>query len=122
LSPAAAGDTAPAGDNGPAGNTDLDVLKDGQPQYRIELRERELADFGPTCWWQQTSPDSHFTAGTICSRLTEDGRISISGHSLIRTSGGSRSEQTLASGEVLAAYREHFGISLDRVPSGKGAS
>jgi N-hydroxyarylamine O-acetyltransferase len=100
------------------GDTDLDVLKNGEPQYRIELRERELADFVPTCWWQQTSPDSHFTRSTICSRLTEDGRISISGHTLIRTSGGSRAEQSLASGEVLAAYREHFGISLDRIPGG----
>jgi N-hydroxyarylamine O-acetyltransferase len=106
----------------PAGDTDLDVLKDGQPQYRIELRERELPDFVPTCWWQQTSPDSHFTRSTICSRLTEDGRISISGHTLIRTSGGSRAEQTLAGDDVLAAYREHFRISLDRVPGGGGAS
>ena len=40
---------------------DVDVLKDGEPQYRIELRERSLADFLPTCWWQQTSPSSHFT-------------------------------------------------------------
>jgi N-hydroxyarylamine O-acetyltransferase len=99
-----------------SGDTDLEVLKNGEPQYRIELRERALADFVATCWWHQTSPDSHFTRSTICSRLTEDGRISISGHTLIRTSGGSRAEQSLASGEVLAAYREHFGISLDRVP------
>jgi N-hydroxyarylamine O-acetyltransferase len=113
---------AAAGDTGPARDTDLDVLKDGQPQYRLELRERELADFVPTCWWQQTSPDSHFTRSTICSRLTQDGRISISGHSLIRTSDGSRSEQTLAGDEVLAAYREHFGISLDQVPGGQGSS
>ena len=94
------------------------MLKDGEPQYRIELRERALADFEPTCWWQQTSPDSHFTRSTICSRLTPDGRISISGHTLIRTSGGVRDEQLLASDEVLVAYREHFGISLDRVPGG----
>jgi N-hydroxyarylamine O-acetyltransferase len=99
-----------------AGGSDLDVLKDGKPQYRIELRDRALADFVPTCWWQQTSPDSHFTGSSICSRLTPDGRISISGHTLIRTSRGSRAEQVLASDEVLAAYREHFGISLDRVP------
>src|ERR1700684_2018807 len=46
----------------------LDVLKDGQPQYRVELRERSLSDFAPTCWWQQTSPQSHFTQSTICSR------------------------------------------------------
>src|SRR5215469_3594990 len=87
---------------------DVDVLRGGRPQYRIERRERSLADFAPTCWWQQTSPESHFTHSTICSRLTEDGRISISGRTLIRTSGGSRTEQQLpGDGAVLAAYRDH---------------
>jgi len=101
---------------------DVDVLKDGAPQYRIELRERSLADFLPTCWWQQTSPSSHFTSATICSRRTDDGRISISGRTLIRTSGGARTERELgADAEVLAAYREHFGIVLDQVPAVAGA-
>jgi N-hydroxyarylamine O-acetyltransferase len=96
---------------------DVDVLKDGQPQYRVELRERSLADFGPTCWYQQTAPQSHFRAGTICSRLTSDGRISLSGQTVIRTSGGVRSEEELGSdAAVLAAYRDLFGITLDRVP------
>ena len=96
---------------------DVDVLKDGEPQYRVELRERSLADFVPTCWWQQTSPMSHFTEGTICSRLTEDGRVSISDRTLIRTSNGSRSEQQLPSDDLLlSAYRDHFGVALDHVP------
>ncbi len=96
---------------------DIDVVKDGQPQYRLERRERALADFVPTCWWQQTSPRSHFTRTVICSRLTGGGRVSISDHRLIRTEGGTRSEQHLPTDEaVLAAYRDHFGISLDRVP------
>jgi N-hydroxyarylamine O-acetyltransferase len=100
-----------------AGDGDVDVIKDEKPQYRLELRERSLPDFAPTCWWQQTSPASHFTRTTICSRLTDDGRISLSGRALIRTSGGSRTEQELGSDEeVLAAYRDHFGIVLDRVP------
>ncbi len=100
-----------------AADGDIDVLKDGQPQYRIELRPRALADFGPTCWWQQTSPLSHFTRETICSRLTADGRISVSGTNLIVTAGGSRTEQPLPSADaMLAAYREHFGIVLDRLP------
>ena len=64
---------------------DIDVLKDGKPQYRLETRERSLADCVPTCWWQQTSPLSHFTQSTICSRLTPDGRVSISGRMLIQT-------------------------------------
>ena len=59
------------------GEGDVDVLKDGKPQYRIEPKERSLADFIPTCWWQTTSPDSHFTQDIICSRLTKDGRVSI---------------------------------------------
>ena len=97
---------------------DVDVARDGQPQYRIERRERRLADFVPTCWWQQTSPDSHFTLSTICSRLTEDGRISLSGRTLIRTSGRSRTEQHLAADDaLLAAYRDHFGVILGRVPA-----
>ena len=102
---------------------DVDVAKDGEPQYRIERRERALADFVPTCWWQQTSPDSHFTGSTICSRLTAEGRISLSGRTLIRTSGGVRTEQDLGpDGAVLAAYREHFGIVLDRVPAVAGTA
>src|SRR5262245_46819965 len=96
---------------------DLDVLKDGQPQYRLETRERSLADCVPTCWWQQTSPQSHFTQSTICSRLTPGGRMSISGRMLIRTQDGARSEQRLDTDDaLLAPYRAHFGNTLSRLP------
>lgn len=97
---------------------DVDVLKDGKPQYRVETRSRQLDDFVPTCWYQQTSPSSHFTQSTICSRLTDDGRVSVSGRTLIRTSGGARSEEPLPDdAALLAAYREYFGIVLSRAPS-----
>ena len=101
---------------------DIDVLKDGKPQYRIELRGRSLPDFVATCWWQQTSPLSTFTQETVCSRLTEDGgRISISGRTLIRTSSESRTEDQLRGDDaLLAAYRDHFGIALDHVPVAAG--
>jgi N-hydroxyarylamine O-acetyltransferase len=96
---------------------DVDVLKDGAPQYRIERRERALDEFVPTCWWQQTSPQSHFTQGTICSMMTPEGRISIAGRTLIRTSGGARTEEQLSSDDaLLAAYRDYFGVSLPLVP------
>jgi N-hydroxyarylamine O-acetyltransferase len=96
---------------------DVDVSRDGQPQYRLELRERALEDFVPTCWWQQTSPESHFTASVICSRLTADGRISISGRRLIRTVSGQQAEEDLPDDQaVLAAYRDLFGIELTSVP------
>jgi N-hydroxyarylamine O-acetyltransferase len=100
-----------------AGAGDIDVLKDGKPQYRLETRERSLADCVPTCWWQQTSPQSHFTQSTICSRLTPGGRVSISGRTLIVTQDGTRTEQQLDSDDaLLAAYRDRFGVELSRVP------
>jgi N-hydroxyarylamine O-acetyltransferase len=54
----------------------------------------------------------------VCSRLLDGGRISLSGRTLIRTHGTNRTEEQLPSDDaVLAAYREHFGIVLDRVPA-----
>jgi N-hydroxyarylamine O-acetyltransferase len=106
-----------------AANGDIDVLKAGEPQYRIETRERDLVDFVPTCWFQQSSPASHFTRGTICSRLTEHGRISIAGSLLIETRDGDRSERSLEGPQaLLAAYREHFGVVLDHAPADPAAS
>lgn len=97
---------------------DLDVQCDGQPQYRLEARPRVLADFEPTCWWHQTSPRSHFTRSLTCSMPTGTGRITLSDRRLIRTGPGARQEELLGSDvDVLAAYRKHFGIVLDRVPS-----
>jgi N-hydroxyarylamine O-acetyltransferase len=96
---------------------DLDVIRDGQPQYRLEPRPRSLADFEPTCWWQQTSPRSHFTRSLVCSLLTGDGRVTLSDRTLIRTAGDRREERTLTGdAEALDAYRTWFGIVLDRLP------
>ncbi|MFE3885411.1 arylamine N-acetyltransferase [Streptomyces lydicus] len=96
---------------------DLDVLRDGDPQYRLEQRPRAYADFEAGCWWHRTSPKSHFTRSLVCSRLTGTGRVTLSGRTLVTTGAdGARDERELGEGEVLAAYREHFGIVLEREP------
>lgn len=100
------------------GEGDLDVLRDGTPQYRLEQRPRTFAEFEVGCWWNRTSPKSHFTRSLVCSRLTETGRITLSGRTLVTTGAdGTRAERQLGEGEVLAAYREHFGIVLEREPA-----
>jgi N-hydroxyarylamine O-acetyltransferase len=100
---------------------DLEVLRDGQPQYRVEGRPRSLGDFEATCWWHQTSPRSHFTQGPVCSRLTQTGRVTLSGRALVQTIGDQRQERTLTDdAEILEAYRSWFGIVLDRVPDRPG--
>jgi hypothetical protein len=46
------------------------------------------------------------------------GRVSISGRLLIQTRDGVRTEHRLDTDDVLlAAYRDHFGIALSRVPA-----
>jgi N-hydroxyarylamine O-acetyltransferase len=96
---------------------DLDVVRDGRPQYRLEPRPRSWADFAPTNWWQQSWPGSHFRSGPVASRQTPAGQVTVAGRTLIRTDGTGRTETALdTDAEVLAAYREHLGIELDRVP------
>ncbi|MDN3249050.1 MULTISPECIES: arylamine N-acetyltransferase [unclassified Streptomyces] len=102
---------------------DLDVLRDGQAVYRVELRPRVLGDFVSGAWWHSTSPRSHFLRSPVCSRLTEDGgRITLSGRRLTTTTpDGGREERELATDEeVLAAYRDRFGVHLDEVPAAPG--
>jgi N-hydroxyarylamine O-acetyltransferase len=97
---------------------DLDVAHNGSPVYRLDQRPRALGDFEATCWWQRTSPASHFRQSLVCSRLTGTGRVTLSGRKLVLTDGEDRREEReLGDGEILAAYREHFGIALDRLPA-----
>jgi N-hydroxyarylamine O-acetyltransferase len=101
----------------PAGAGDWDVYRNGVVQYRVEAHERELRDFDAMCWYQQTSPRSHFTRSLVCTRRTDEGRVTLSGRRLIITSAGGRSESSLESdSEVLEGYRRLFGIELERVP------
>jgi N-hydroxyarylamine O-acetyltransferase len=69
------------------------------------------------CNYHQTSPQSHFTRSRICSRATEEGRVTLSEMRLITTSlSGSeqiRQERTLSSeAEYADVLREQFGIVM----------
>ncbi|ONK14420.1 arylamine N-acetyltransferase [Streptomyces sp. MP131-18] len=96
---------------------DLELLRDGKPQLVIEQRPRVLADFEATCWYHRTSPLSHFTRSLVCSRLTEEGRVTLSGRTLkVTTAGGREATELPDEAAVLDAYRTHFGIELDAEP------
>lgn len=83
-------------------------------QYRFTLQPHEYADYAEMCRYHQTSPQSHFTRGRICSRATAEGRVTLSEMRFIKTSkDGERQERTLTSQEEYAAtLREHFGIEM----------
>ncbi|GLZ32431.1 N-hydroxyarylamine O-acetyltransferase [Lentzea sp. NBRC 105346] len=89
---------------------DIDVHQNGEPQYRLEPRERTLDQFIPTCWWMQTAPESHFLKEPMCTIALPDGRITFAGTKLIRTSGDSREETPVD--DVPAVLRKYFGVEL----------
>ena len=85
-----------------------------QPQYRFTLDPYNFPDYEDMCHFHQTSPESHFTRNRICSRATEDGRITLSGMRLITTKGALRDEVTMQSQEEYDhVLRELFGIVLN---------
>jgi N-hydroxyarylamine O-acetyltransferase len=89
---------------------------DWEPQYRFTLQPYSFADYEETCIFHQTSPDSHFTKGRICSRATEDGRISLSEMRLITTTGPQllRDERTLNDQEEYdRVLHDQFGIVMN---------
>ena len=82
-------------------------------QYRFTLTPRELADFAAMCRFHQTSPDTHFTQSRVCSRSTQDGRISLAADRLIVTEHGQRRELPIdGDAEYAVALRNFFGVVL----------
>ncbi len=83
-------------------------------QYRFTLQPYEFADYAEMCRFHQTSPLSHFMQKRVCSRITEEGRITLSETSFITTlKSGERTERAVTSQEDYAAIlSEHFGILM----------
>jgi N-hydroxyarylamine O-acetyltransferase len=91
----------------------LILMRDSEPQYRFALQPYGFADYEEMCRFHQTSPESHFTKNLICSRVTSEGRITLSGMKLITTSGPERQEQTLNDQkEYDRILRDQFGIVM----------
>ena len=88
---------------------------DWEPQYRFTLQPYTFADYEEMCRFHQTSPDSHFTKGRICSLATDDGRVTLSDMRLITTTGPQqfRDERTLTNQEEYdRVLLDQFGIVM----------
>ena len=85
-----------------------------EEQYRFSLQPRQLSEFEGMCRYHQTSPASHFTRQRVCSRATENGRITLSEKRLIITESGQRRERPVLECEYRAILAKHFGIRLDQ--------
>jgi N-hydroxyarylamine O-acetyltransferase len=79
-----------------------------QPLYEMTLSEQPLSAFAAMHRHHQTSPDSIFTKGLICTRATPTGRITLSRERLIVVDGAARRE-TVASDRD-QTLEQHFGL------------
>lgn len=86
------------------------VKKNGdgwQSEYVFSGVNRDLQEFAEMCEFHQTSPESHFTRGKVCSLLTLNGRKTLTDKRFIETKNGQKTETDIAS-------VEHFNEILER--------
>ena len=82
-------------------------------QYRLSLTPHRWADFTPMCQYHQTSPESGFTRGSVCSLATVTGRVTVAELRLLITSGGEKRETDLADEAArIAALWDYCGIMI----------
>lgn len=82
--------------------------------YRFTVQPRALSEFDGMCHYHSSSPESHFTQRLVCSRPTENGRVTLSDNKLILTEDHQRHETTLHSERQRRdALWRHFAIDLD---------
>lgn len=98
----------------PDGDRKLDEQVEWSTKYLFSLQGHPLDAFAPMNQHQQHAPDSHFRKQTVCSLLTVEGRITMSGGCLIETTiDGDRSEVTLSPDDRIRVLRERFGVEVD---------
>lgn len=76
--------------------------------YELTLEPRELAEFDGMYRFHQSSPESIFSKGLICTRATPTGRITLSDTTLTITEGSRRAESVVTDHDQ--ALQHYFGI------------
>lgn len=86
--------------------------------YRFFFTPHALVDYEAACHYMQTSPKTHFTQKRVCSRWSEQGRITVSEDKFIVTGwDGQRQEAAIASEKQFHdLLEEHFGITVKTYP------
>ncbi|WP_428909592.1 arylamine N-acetyltransferase family protein [Niallia sp. Krafla_26] len=66
----------------------------------------------PICVWTETSPDSKFNKIYFLSRVTEDGRITLSGDTLTIVNGSEKVKEKVEDCEISEVARRYFGLEI----------
>jgi N-hydroxyarylamine O-acetyltransferase len=94
----------------------LSMSSDGinyQAKYTFNLTETSIGSFGEMCIDKQTNPDSYFVKNTICTKPTNQGRVTLFNSKLIEKRNEERIITMIADGQHLRdQLKERFGIVL----------
>jgi N-hydroxyarylamine O-acetyltransferase len=92
---------------------DLQRLENAwKTKYRFTTEPKQLEQFAPMCEFNQTSPDSHFTKTNLTTIATKSGRITLSGNTLITTTGPSKQKKTISPAEISDVLEACFQLKL----------
>lgn len=80
--------------------------------YRFSDKPRQLIDFHDACIFNQTSPESHFTHGDLATIATKEGRVTLSGLTVIKSEEDTKEKYELTREEKKEFLREHFNIKI----------
>lgn len=83
--------------------------------YIFTLVPRQLTDFTGMCYFHQTSSDSFFTRNKLCTLVTPNGRITLTGSFLKITEHGYVRELSVPDSQTFDTLLDtYFGIRLER--------
>ena len=88
----------------------LRLSRTDRPLYEFTLGAQELAAFGAMHRYHQTSADSLFAKGLICTLATVTGRVTLSRDRLIVVDGERRTEAAVT--DRRRALQEYFGVGM----------
>jgi N-hydroxyarylamine O-acetyltransferase len=97
----------------------FEVVKKGgdgiwQSEYIFKAINRDLQEFAGMCEFHQTSPESHFTRGKVCSIMTNGGRKTLTDRKFIETKNDVKTETDIDSTEQFNRILEsEFHIKAD---------
>jgi len=88
---------------------------DYTPKYIFTKKERQYIEFIDMCTYHQTNAKSPFTQRKMITRVTPQGRITLTDTKFIITQSGKKEEQTILNhDEFKVKLLQHFGIRYVR--------
>lgn len=90
------------------------TLENGEwaTSYIFTLGPHPLSAFSEMCLYHQTSPDSPFPKGTVCTKATKFGRITIRGNTLVEATKEGKSERIITDEEREKLLKELFNVDI----------